>query len=78
MILVYKRWKNYNEIELTKKMYFDNQKIKNFTPSPCEDMNIWALEYDEYHIRMRSEITIQIYIYIYIYFFLIEANKNFY
>ena len=34
MVLFYKIWKKYNEIELTKKMDLNNQKMTNQPPSP--------------------------------------------
>ena len=35
MVLFYKKWKKYNEIQLTEnKMDFDNRKISNQPPSP--------------------------------------------
>ena len=32
MVLFYKKWKKYNEIELKKKMDLNNQKIANIHP----------------------------------------------
>ena len=35
MVVFYKKWKNYNEIQLTKnKMNFNIKKMKNHPPSP--------------------------------------------
>ena len=35
MLVFYKRWEKYNEIQLTKnKIYLNNRKIKNHSPSP--------------------------------------------
>ena len=34
MLLFYKIWKKYNEIQLTNKMDLNNRKMKNHPPSP--------------------------------------------
>ena len=34
MLVLYKRWKKYNEIQLTKKMDLNNRKMTNNPPSP--------------------------------------------
>ena len=36
-MLFYKIWNKYNEIQITKKMDFNNQKINNYPPSPDDD-----------------------------------------
>ena len=36
MLALYKRWKRYNEIQLTKKMHFNNQKRKIIHHPPSE------------------------------------------
>ena len=43
MVIVYKKWKKYNEIELTKKMDLKNRKITNCPPSPDERTISWIL-----------------------------------
>ena len=37
MVLFYKTWKKYNEIQLTKKMDLNNRKMTNNPYSPKED-----------------------------------------
>ena len=37
MVIFYKKWKKYNEIQLTKnKMNLNNRKMTNHPPSPCD------------------------------------------
>ena len=46
MVIFYKKWKKYNEIQLTKnKMDLNNRKISNHPPSPA--------------CKYKAEITIQ-------------------
>ena len=47
MVIFYKKWKKYNEIQLTKnKMDFNNQKMTNHPPSPIgEPEDEWYFIY---------------------------------
>ena len=40
MVIFYKKWKKYNEIQLTKnKMNLNNRKMRNHSSSPLRPMN---------------------------------------
>ena len=44
MVVFYKRWKKYSEIQLTKnKMDFNNRKIKNHVPSTAHAGLKWTI-----------------------------------